>query len=169
MKQASDLRPVDFAAHPVWEFAPEEIGIDECSMIPVLDLPVENLDQRCLGTEVILADGTKVWAILYELWPQMTVEQLISSQKFRFFRGDSACDWPAEDFQPGTVDADGLADFLDRGVEAVFPFTYDVSKLVVGEQAVTRRSVAREEEDSKFWRVPLDPALVAALEKAMNQ
>jgi hypothetical protein len=167
MKQAYDLGPLDFAAHPVWEFAPENEGIDECSMVPVKSLPVEHLDQRCLGTQVTLADGSKVWVVFFDLWPH-TLEGTIKSQKFRFFSGEKSRDWPDDEFQPETVNSSALAEFLARTVEDVFPFTYDVSHLVTGDMSVTKRSVPREEEDKKSWKEPIDPALFESFLKGLN-
>ncbi len=167
MKQAGELRPADFALHPVWEFAPEDQGIDECSMIPVIDLPVDNLDQRCIGTQVRLADSSTVWVVFFDLWPS-TLEGTVKSQKFRFFSGEKFCDWPKDEFQPETANSSALAKFLGRAVDDVFPFTYDVSDLVNGDVATTKRSVPLEEENKKYWRDPPDPALVESFLRGMN-
>ena len=168
MKQAQDLGPLDFAVYPVWEFAPEVQGIDECSMIPVIQLPVENLDQRCVGTRVRLADGSTVWAVIYDLWPS-TLDGTIESQTFQFINGESTCNWPEMEFQPATMNSVALAHFFARSVEEFFPFAYDVSRYVAGDVAVTKRSVSSEEENKKYWRNPPDPALVDSILRKMKQ
>jgi hypothetical protein len=166
-RDAGQLRPSEFAVFPLWEFAPESDEHDECWMIPVTEVPVNDLVERCLGTEVSLADGSRVWAVIYELWP-LTLEGTIKSQRFRFFNGNDVCDWPKEEFQPGTVNSAELAAFLDRKVEEVFPFAYDVSNLVAGDTAVTKRSVSVDEENQKFWHDPPDPVLVESFLRAIK-
>lgn len=149
MKQACDLRAADFISHPVWEYAPEGPDHDECDMLPVAALPVENLDQRCLGIQVRLADGSLVWAIMRDLWPN-NLAGTIESQSFTFLDGQHACDWPIHSGVPGSVDSAGLANFLGRTAEAVFPFSYDASQYVNGDLTVTRRHVSIQEEQLKW-------------------
>src|SRR5947199_6129775 len=63
IKLVESLTVADFKAHPVWEYLnDDEIG--ETMVRPVEKLPVESLDNIELGTQVRLANGSKVWAIV---------------------------------------------------------------------------------------------------------
>jgi hypothetical protein len=63
IKPAELLTVADFKAHPVWEFLnDDEIG--ETMAQPVEKLPVETLDNRLLGAQVRLANGSQVWALM---------------------------------------------------------------------------------------------------------
>jgi hypothetical protein len=63
IKPAESLTVADFQAHPVWEFLnDDEIG--ETMVQPVEKLPVETLDNRLIGTQVRLANGSLVWALI---------------------------------------------------------------------------------------------------------
>src|SRR6202035_5363371 len=63
IKPAESLTVADFKANPVWEFLnDDEIG--ETMVQPVEKLPVESLDNRLIGTQVRLANGLQVWALI---------------------------------------------------------------------------------------------------------
>lgn len=60
IKSVDLLTAADFQAHPVWEFLnDDEIG--ELMTQPV-ELPVESLDNRVVGDQVRLGNGSRVWA-----------------------------------------------------------------------------------------------------------
>jgi hypothetical protein len=63
IKPAESLTVADFQAHPVWEFLnDDEIG--ETMVQPVEMIPVKTLDNRLIGTQVRLANGSQVWALI---------------------------------------------------------------------------------------------------------
>lgn len=60
IKSIDFLTVLDYQAHPVWEFLnDDELG--EMMMQPV-ELPVDSLDNRVVGDQVRLANGSRVWA-----------------------------------------------------------------------------------------------------------
>jgi len=57
IKPVESLTVADFQAHPVWEWLnDDEIG--ETMLQPVGKLPVESLDNRLIGVQVRLANGS---------------------------------------------------------------------------------------------------------------
>lgn len=63
IKPVESLTVADFRTHPVWVYLnDDEIG--ETMTRPVEKLPVETLDNRIVGTQVRLANGLQVWAII---------------------------------------------------------------------------------------------------------
>ena len=63
IKPVESLTVADFRAHPVWEWLnDDEIG--DTMMQPVEELPVESLDNRLIGAQVRLANGSRVWALI---------------------------------------------------------------------------------------------------------
>jgi len=63
-KLLSLLNPGDFIDHPVWEFGlsdSEELWIEN------VDVPVSSLGGRLVGALVTLANGTRVFAMFYNL------------------------------------------------------------------------------------------------------
>src|SRR6266404_9699308 len=63
IKSVESLTVADLQAHPVWEWLnDDEIG--DTMMQPVEELPVESLDNRLVGTQIRLANGSQVWALI---------------------------------------------------------------------------------------------------------
>ena len=63
IKPVESLTVADLEAHPVWEYLnDDEIG--ETMVQPVEKLPVESLDDRLVGSQVRLANGSRVWALI---------------------------------------------------------------------------------------------------------
>jgi hypothetical protein len=149
-KDAAQLGPSDYACHAVWEFAPEDSLHDECWMVPVTQLPVTSLEERCVGTIATLADDTKIWVRICDLCPQ-NLAGTLRSQYFDFYVANETRSWPQQQGNLGTVDSNELAAWLGKHVANVFPFTYDVSGVVSGDLHATKRTVYRDEEHKKFW------------------
>jgi hypothetical protein len=61
IKPVETLTVADLEAHPAWEcLNDDEIG--ETMVRPVEKIPVESLDNRVVGAQVRLANGSQVWA-----------------------------------------------------------------------------------------------------------
>ena len=59
------LRPADLESTPVWEFTNQEaLGDDELTLRPVRRLPVTDLENRLVGVQLRLADGSVHWGLL---------------------------------------------------------------------------------------------------------
>jgi len=49
--------------HPVWEFVSNDEPA-ETDVHPVVQVPTDSLENRIVGAEVELANGSRVWALL---------------------------------------------------------------------------------------------------------
>ena len=49
--------------HPVWEFVSNDEP-DETYVYPLAERPTKSLENRIVGAEVELANGSRVWALL---------------------------------------------------------------------------------------------------------
>jgi hypothetical protein len=139
VKNMEKLTPEDFSAYPVWEFALELEEIGDLAMRPVPDLPVNDLGNRTVGTQVSLANGSRLWAGLGNIFldnPRRTKQTLVAS----FYIGGEwvplSREMNAEMYGP-----DALARRLGLRVEDVFPVTYDVSACCIGDRDATQGSI----------------------------
>lgn len=144
MKPLCELSPSDFAAHPVWEFANdlESETADETYVRPVVRLPVDSLDNRLVGTPLILANGQERFAILGNvgLADPVSTEHLLCVTVFR--PGGERFDLARyHDVDYPRRDAAALATFLGFPVEAVFPMRYDITGLARGRPDCVCRSI----------------------------
>src|SRR5216117_640796 len=81
LKPIEALTVSDLEAHPVWEYVNnDELG--ESTVRPVKRMPVRNLTGKEVGTQVRLANGNTVWAIIGNVdnnSPRMTEQFLTIS------------------------------------------------------------------------------------------
>jgi hypothetical protein len=136
VKNMEKLTPDDFMAYPVWELALDLEEVDDLAMRPVPDLPVDDLRNRTVGTQVRLANGTKLWAVLGNIFlsdPQKTKKALVAS----FYIGGN---WiPFSPKTNATMYGSGaIARRLGLKVEDVFPVSYDVGRFCVGDKDAMR-------------------------------
>jgi hypothetical protein len=129
IKPVESLTVADFQAHPVWEWLnDDEIG--DTMMQPVEELPVENLDNRLVGTRVRLANGSRVWALIgnFNVTNPRATQHLLTlsieheGKRFHLARYHDV-GFPEEGPQ-------ALARFLGLHVDDVFPITVDVRRYV---------------------------------------
>lgn len=144
MKAFDKIRPCDLALHPVWEFCNEmedSLG-DETFLRVVEDLPVDSLANRIVGTELNLANGSVVFGILQniELYDHYQTEHFVTvtvfDKKGRSFPLARYHDVAIETYGP-----DALARFLRLKVADVFPLSYDISAVAIGDLASVRRKI----------------------------
>ena len=132
-KPVESLTVTDLTINPVWRFVRHSGG--EAVVRPVMRIPVSSTAGKLFGTQVFLANGATVWALLGNVdraQPRLTQHFLTVSLErdgvwfhlARYFDCDHA------DRGPGAV-----ARFLDLAVDAVFPLGYDVRRYVEGEPA----------------------------------
>jgi hypothetical protein len=145
IKSVDSLTVADFQAHPVWEFLnDDEIG--EMMMQPV-ELPVESLDNRVVGAQVRLGNGSWVWARFgnFDVTnPRFTRHILNISIE----RGG---EWfpLARYFDSGFArhSPEALARFLGLHVDDVFPITVDVRRYVHGDPKALIAIVLKEPQE----------------------
>jgi hypothetical protein len=146
VKPAESLMVADFQAHPVWEFLyDDEIG--ETMVQPVEKLPVEDLDNRLIGAQVRLSNGSRVWAFIGNFNvtnPRDTQHFLTLSIEHdgKLFPLARYHDVGFEEHSP-----DMLARFLGVHVDDVFPITVDVRRYVRGDPAALTAIVTKEPQE----------------------
>jgi hypothetical protein len=143
IKPAESLTVADFEAHPVWEFLnDDEIG--ETMARPVEKLPVETLDNRLVGTQVRLANGSEVWGLL----GNFDVKHPRATQHFLTLSIERGGKWfrlaRYFDFDFTNRSPDALARLLGLGVDDVFPITVDVRRYVRGDPTALTAIVLKE-------------------------
>jgi len=143
MKDVGELTVEDLLAHPVWQFTNNE----DTTVRPVKRIPVASLAGRILGTEVVLANRTKVWASfgnIAEHSPQRTAHFLAASfeRDGRWFHLARYHDVDYEKRGP-----EQLAAFLGLPVDDVFPISYDVRKFAKGDPLALCGVIPKEPQE----------------------
>jgi hypothetical protein len=133
----------DFRAHPVWEFLnDDELG--ETMVQPVEQLPVETLDSSIVGTQVRLANGSKVWAS----FGNFDVSNPRATQHFLDVAIERNGEWfylaRYHDIGFPSRGPEELARFLGLGVDDIFPISVDVRRYVRGDPAALTAIVLKE-------------------------
>jgi len=153
MKPIASLDVADLQAHAVWQYA----NVDEANetlVRPVRRLPVARLSGRVVGTEVRLANGAYVWALLGNIDENnarlserfLTLSVLREGQWFALAR--------YHDFDYTENGPNGLARFLGLPIDQVFPIAYDIRKYVDGDPAALA-GVIPEEPRERLSRAEL--------------
>ena len=131
----------DLRRYPVWEFYSDE---EDQRVRPVEALPVKDLSCRILGTEVVLNNGSRVWAVLsnIELNNRLSTRHFITislERDGKWFCLARYMDSGRTRFGPSQ-----LADFLGLTVGEVFPIRYDISTVAIGDPVCTQGSIPVE-------------------------
>jgi hypothetical protein len=148
-KPVVDLTPKDLTRHPVWEYdlGHEYLpGRDETWVVPVKALPVTDLSNRLVFTELRLRDGQVLPGLLdgVDLQDEFRTQQLLGlsvwhdNEWFHLVRR-----WDSEFAAMGPA---ALAARLALPVEQVFPIGYDISGWAKGIAEVVRGEVLPEPE-----------------------
>lgn len=139
-KPVEEIQIADLEAFPVWEFA----KAGETRVRPVRDLPVKSLMFRFVGTQVRLANGSHVWANIFNVEPSdprrteqfLTLTVYKDTKRFvlsRYFDFDFAESGP-----------ESLASFLGLPLNEVFPISYDITHHVVGNSAALSGVITKD-------------------------
>jgi hypothetical protein len=142
-KNIETLQIGDLKANPVWQYT--DSGSDGDTVVyPVKKVPVKSLTGKEVGTQVSLANGNVVWALIGNVDvgnPRLTEHFLtLSVEKdglwftlARYHDFDYAQRGPA-----------ALAQFLGLPVDGVFPIAYDITQFVSGDPAGLSGTILRE-------------------------
>ena len=143
VKPVDSLRVLDLQAHPVWQYADRE-GSNETLVRPAKQVPVANLTGKVVGTQVQLANGERVWALvgnvdasnprLTEHFLTLSIER--SGQWFTLSR--------YHDFDYAEHGPEALAILLGLPIDDVFPITYDIRKYAKGDAAALSGQIRGE-------------------------
>lgn len=144
MKSIDQLSPSDFTTHCVWEFANdmEENQKDETCVQPVDKLPVASLSNRVVGTNLLLANGQSVVAILgnIDLADPLNTEHFLTATIFRH-SGERFHLARYHDLDYAQNGPAALAIFLGLPLDSVFPLRYDIGAVAEGNSESLRRLI----------------------------
>jgi hypothetical protein len=123
-KTIDSISVEDIVSHPVWEFSNRE----PFSIAPVKGTPCTTLAGRIVGTQVVLADGDKVWALIgnIDLEKPLLTEHFITLSVFsnnQWFHLARYHDFDYKDRGP-----EQLSEFLGKPIKNLFPIYYDIRK-----------------------------------------
>ena len=130
-KRIEELTVPDLQAAPVWQYANSDRR-GETVVRPVAKTPVKNLTGRVVGTQVRLANGTDVWALIGNVDvsnPRLTQHFLTLSV---FKDGSWFTMARYHDFDAAERGPKALAEFLGMPTHQVFPISYNISHASLG-------------------------------------
>ena len=143
IKSVDSLRIDDLRRHPVWQYT-NRAGRDETYVRPAIRVPADSLDNQVVGTQVVLANGSSVWALignvesknarLTEHFLKLSVER--EGRWFvlaRYHDSNYAVHGP-----------EVLAEFLGLPIDQVFPIAYDIRPYVQGDVAALAGQIRKE-------------------------
>jgi hypothetical protein len=133
-KLLEDLTVDDIKSAPVWQFTNVDGPRGETVVRPIKKVPVKSLNGRMVGTSVLLANGSRVWALLGNIVsdnPRFTRHFLTLSveRNGKWFGMARYHDYDAKTRGPKA-----LAKFLGFALSEVFPVSYDISHICKGER-----------------------------------
>ena len=131
-KNVEDMRPSDFEHFPVWEFVLGAEAESDTMLNPVHALPVDNLDNRIVGTRVRLENGALMAAMLSNV-DLADPKKTLHFATLSIFDGQS---WQHlsryHDPDYSRHGPDALAVALKLPLELVFPIVYDLRPCCIG-------------------------------------
>jgi len=138
------LTITDLTSFPVWQYTNDEGKYGETAVLPIKKTPVKNLTGRVVGTQVRLANNTNVWALIGNIDasnPRLT-QHFLTLSVFRnghWFTMARYHDFDANERGPRE-----LANFLDLGVDEVFPIHYDIRPFCLGDHTALSGIITKE-------------------------
>ena len=140
VREVDQLRLSDLKRNPVWEYW---AGGNDTKVRPVTEMPVSSLSGRIVGTEVLLANGTRVWALIGNVDvdnPRLTRHTITLSieRDGRWFHLARYHDFDFDCRGP-----EALARFLSFDVDAVFPISYDLRRYVKADPAAVVGEISK--------------------------
>lgn len=106
-----------------------------------MNLPVQTLDLRLVGTNLQLADGSTAWALL----GNVSLDNVEATRHFMTVSVHLAGKWfdlaRYHDVDYARRDAQALAQFLRKDVSEVFPIAYDIAAVAKGPKEVLQGEV----------------------------
>ena len=146
IKPVESLTAADFKAHPVWEYLNDpDIGYEMVE--PVDELPVKNLVNRLVGSQVRLANGSLVWALIgnFNVTSPRATQQLMTLSIYRDDEWRYLSRYHDMEFPDGGPE--DVARFLGLHVDEVFPITVDVRRYVRGDPKSLVAIVPKEPQE----------------------
>ena len=139
-KTVDTISVEDILAFPVWEFSKRE----PFSIEPVKKIPCKKLAGRFVGTQVVLADGSKAWALLGNIDPEnpgitehfITLSICSHNKWFHLAR--------YHDHDYGDQGPEKLSEFLGKPIGDIFPISYDIRANLKAESSVAYGKIEKE-------------------------
>jgi hypothetical protein len=143
MKPVDSLRVLDLKAYPVWQYVNRE-GSDETAVRPVKQVPVTHLSGKVVGTQVLLANGQRVWALIgnVDASNARLTEHFLTLSVERDGRWFTLSRY--HDFDYAENGPEALARFLGAQVDDVFPIVYDIRQYAKGDAAALAGQIRQE-------------------------
>lgn len=136
IKRIDDLIPADLGEYPIWEFVSSSRKVGGLAVRPIRRVPVRQMSGKIVGTLVILANGSRIWALIGnidEAEPQLTLHFLTIS----VFHGDRWFPMARyHDYDYNERGPRALAEFLKLTVDEVFPISYDIRDFCIAKSGV---------------------------------
>jgi hypothetical protein len=130
----------DIQANPVWKFCRG----GDMAIEPVTRIPCKTLNGRIVGTQVELADGTIVWALLGNI----NTENPAFSKHFMTLSIESSGDWfhlaRYHDYDYDDRGPQKLSEWIGKPLERVFPIAYDIRHVFKGESVALKGKIEKE-------------------------
>jgi hypothetical protein len=130
---------------PVWTFINNDLK-GETLVKSVKRIPVKSLAGKVVGAKVTLADGTKVWTIIGNVDGNNSAltEHFLSISFYndtKWFHLSRYHDFDYQDNGPLA-----LCEFLGKGIDEIFPISYDLRPYAVGDEKALFGKVLKEPE-----------------------
>jgi len=137
------LRVEDIEVTPVWEYVNDD-QLGETAVLPVKDLPVDNLAGKVIGTKIKMANGDSLWALVGNVDErnQALNEQFLTISVERDGHWFPLARYHDSDYKKRGPLA--LAEFLGLNLEQVFPISYDLRQYVSGEPSILASEILKE-------------------------
>jgi len=152
-KPASSITVADLQNSPVWRFTGQDEP-DERFVCAVRSLPVRDLRGKIVGTQVRLANGNHVWALIGNV--DASNDRL--TEHFLTLSIESGGKWfhlaRYHDFNRAEHGPEALAHCLGLRVDEVFPISYDLRPYVEGDP-ITLCGIVQQEPRERLTRAEL--------------
>lgn len=146
-KRIEDLAVDDIEVFSVWQFTNSKERIGETAVRPIKKIPVKNLNGRIVATQVRLANSTSVWALIGNVAPTnpkltqhfLTLSVELNAKWFTMAR--------YHDFDASERGPHALAAFLNLPIDAIFPISYNISRVCEGDPAALVGTIEKEPQE----------------------
>jgi len=143
IKPVELLQIEDLEKFPVWTFMNNDLKA-ETLVKSVKRIPVKSLTGKVVGLKVTLADGTRAWTIVGNVDANNSslTEHFLS---ISFYKDKT---WfhlaRYHDFDYKETGPTALSQFLSKGVDEIFPISYDLRAYAVGDEDALVGKILKE-------------------------